>query len=79
VGQADTDSKNLLPDPSSFETPLLSTTITIALDEEGTACLVRQEGLGGVVGRTGKEVLGEAWGAAEERCRALREVLKEST
>ncbi|KAI9633658.1 ribosomal protein S5 domain 2-type protein [Dioszegia hungarica] len=72
-------SKTLLPDPSSFETPLLPTTITIALDEEGTACLVRQEGLGGVVGKTGKEVLGDAWGAAEDRCRALREVLKEST
>jgi exosome complex component RRP43 len=71
----DRNRKTLLPDPSSFETPLLPTTITVALDEEGTVCLVRQQGLGGVVGRAGQEVIGDAWRAAEVRCRALREIL----
>lgn len=72
-------SKTLLPDPSSFETPLLPTTITIALDEDEKACLIRQEGLGGVVGKAGQEVISDAWEAAVVRCRTLREILKEST
>ncbi|WWD20524.1 hypothetical protein CI109_105000 [Kwoniella shandongensis] len=69
------ESTHLLPDPTSFETSLLPTTVTIALDEKDHACLIRQEGLGGVVGASGERVIGEAWGMAEERVRELREFL----
>ncbi len=58
-------STHLLPDPTSFETPLLPTTITIALDEDDRGCLVRHEGLGGITGLSGQAVIGEAWGLAE--------------
>lgn len=68
----------MLPDPSAFELPLLSTTISIALDEAGTACAVRQEGLGGVTGQSGDDVLSEAWLAAEARVRNLRTILERS-
>jgi len=47
-------STHLLPDPTSFETPLLPTTITIALDEDDRGCLVRHEGLGGITGLSGQ-------------------------
>jgi exosome complex component RRP43 len=70
--------KHLLPDPTSFETPLLATTLTIALDEDDTAVLVRQLGAGGVIGKEGEEVLDEAWDAALTRVRALRQVLEEA-
>ena len=50
----------------------------IALDEEGRAATVRQEGLGGVVGKSGSELLDEAWSAAEVRIRELRQILDES-
>lgn len=69
----------LLPDPTAFEQPLLPTTITIALDEEGRAATVRQEGLGGVVGKSGSELLDEAWAAAEGRVKELRQILEESS
>ncbi|WRT70494.1 uncharacterized protein IL334_007492 [Kwoniella shivajii] len=72
------DSTHVLPDPTSYESPLLPTSITIALDEENEACLVRQEGLGGVVGKSGERVLGEAWTIAEERSKELRRILEES-
>lgn len=68
----------MLPDPTAFETPLLSTTISIALDQGGQACAVRQEGLGGVTGTSGDDVLSDAWTAAEERVRALRSILDEA-
>ncbi|WVQ85775.1 hypothetical protein IAT38_007942 [Cryptococcus sp. DSM 104549] len=71
-------STHLLPDPTAFETPLLRPALTIALDEQDNACLVRQEGLGGVVGASGEQVVGEAWGLAEERAKELRELLEES-
>ncbi|WVQ95737.1 hypothetical protein IAU59_002836 [Kwoniella sp. CBS 9459] len=75
------ESTHLLPDPTAYETPLLPTIITIALDseEEGVTCLVRQEGLGGTLGKSGERVLGEAWSAAEGRVRELRAALDEST
>ncbi|BEI85830.1 hypothetical protein CcaverHIS002_0601170 [Cutaneotrichosporon cavernicola] len=72
-------STHVLPDPSAFELPLHSTTITIALDEAGNACTVRQEGLGGVIGQSGDDVLSEAWAAAEARVRTLRTVLEQSS
>ncbi|WVF68114.1 hypothetical protein IAT40_002877 [Kwoniella sp. CBS 6097] len=74
------ESTHLLPDPTAYETPLLPTGITIALDsdKEGVTCLVRQEGLGGTVGKSGERVLGEAWSAAEGRVKELRAVLDES-
>jgi exosome complex component RRP43 len=68
----------VLPDPSAFELPLLSTTISIALDEQDSACAVHQEGLGGVTGRSGDDVLSEAWTAAEDRVRSLRSILEQS-
>ncbi|CAK9781848.1 ribosomal protein S5 domain 2-like protein [Cutaneotrichosporon oleaginosum] len=71
-------STHVLPDPTAFELPLLSTNICIALDEQLRACAVRQEGLGGVTGRSGDDVLSEAWTAAEERVRALRNILEQS-
>lgn len=69
---------HLLPDPTAFETPLLPTTITIALDERNQAALVRQEGLGGVVGTSAPALLERAWTQAEERIRLLRDILQES-
>ncbi|WWC92051.1 uncharacterized protein L201_007005 [Kwoniella dendrophila CBS 6074] len=72
-------STHLLPDPTSYETPLLPTTISIALDEDNEACLIRQEGLGGIQGKSGERVLGEAWNLAEERITELREILEESS
>ncbi|KAK8850343.1 hypothetical protein IAR55_004261 [Kwoniella newhampshirensis] len=71
------ESTHLLPDPTSFETRLLPTTLTIALDESDHACLIRQEGLGGVLGASGERVIGEAWGMAEERAKELRELLED--
>ncbi|ORX41213.1 ribosomal protein S5 domain 2-type protein [Kockovaella imperatae] len=65
----------LLPDPSSFEAPLIHTTLTIALDEENRACLVRHEGLGGTDTKSGQDVLDEAWSIAEERVREIRRLL----
>ncbi|WVQ63059.1 uncharacterized protein L199_001210 [Kwoniella botswanensis] len=72
------DSTYLLPDPTSYETPLLPTTLTIALDEHNQACLIRQEGLGGTKGKSGERVLGEGWSMAEERVRVLRGILEVS-
>lgn len=72
-----TDRTHLLPDPTAFETPLLSTTITIALDGKDQTSLVRQEGLGGVKGQSGEAVLGQAWKLAEGRVAELRRVLEE--
>lgn len=69
-----------LPDPTALETPLLPTSVIIALDEEGRACLLRLEGMGGLKekGVNGEEMLGKAWMAAEGRCRELRRVLDDS-
>ncbi|UOH79807.1 hypothetical protein LQV05_000818 [Cryptococcus neoformans] len=66
--------------PTSFETPLLPTTLTIALDQDGQAALVRQEGLGGLRkrGKSGKEVVDEAWGLSERRVEVLRRALDEA-
>ncbi|WVW81134.1 hypothetical protein I302_103125 [Kwoniella bestiolae CBS 10118] len=72
------ESTHLLPDPTSYETPLLPTTLIIALDESNHACLIRQEGLGGIKGKSGERVLGEAWSMAEERVRVLRGILEVS-
>lgn len=69
----------LLPDPTAFEQPLLPTTITIALDENNRAATVRQEGLGGVVGKSGSELLDEAWSAAEGHIQELRQILEQSS
>ncbi|WVQ76534.1 hypothetical protein IAR50_006204 [Cryptococcus sp. DSM 104548] len=71
-------SKYILPDPTAFETPLLPTSLTIAFDEQSRACLVRQEGLGGVEGKGGEKLLDEAWGVAESRVAELRSLLEES-
>lgn len=66
----------------SFETPLLPTTLTIALDEGGQAALVRQEGLGGLRkgggGKNGKEVVDEAWELSERRVEILRSALDQA-
>jgi exosome complex RNA-binding protein Rrp42 (RNase PH superfamily) len=68
---------HILPDPTAFETPLLPTIITIALDESGKANLVRQEGLGGIKGISGEKVVASVWDMAETRVRELRRVLNE--
>lgn len=68
----------VLPDPTAFEAPLLPTTVTIALDEAGQARLVRQEGLGGVTGLRGDQVISQVWGEAEKRVKVLRQILDES-
>jgi exosome complex RNA-binding protein Rrp42 (RNase PH superfamily) len=70
---------HFLPDPTALETPLLPTTVVIALDEKNKACLVRQDGMGGMKGCKGEQVIGEAWVAAEKRVRELRSILDEST
>ena len=67
---------HLLPDPTSFETPLLGTTMTVALDELNRGCLVRHEGLGGVRGKSGEKIVGEAWNMAEDRIKVLRAILE---
>ncbi|OWZ69111.1 exosome complex component RRP43 [Cryptococcus neoformans Tu401-1] len=74
------ESTYLLADPTSFETPLLPTTLTIALDQDGQAALVRQEGLGGLRkrGKSGEEVVDEAWGLSERRVEVLRRALDEA-
>ena len=83
------DSEHLLPDPTAFETPLIDTTITIALDSENTSSsstqgkstkirLVRQNGLGGLGGKqsmTGIALLGHCIGVAKERVKAMSGVL----
>lgn len=74
-----TTSTHLLPDPTAFEQPLLNTTISLAFDQEGNTCSLRQEGLGGVDGKSGSDVLGDAWTAAEKRVAELREVLEGSS
>ncbi|WVO17612.1 hypothetical protein L204_105309 [Cryptococcus depauperatus] len=72
---------HLLTDPTSFETPLLDTTICIALDESCRAALIRHEGLGGLSKSklggemNANEVLDEVWELAEMRCRELRRLL----
>ncbi|CAD6579550.1 MAG: hypothetical protein TREMPRED_002516 [Tremellales sp. Tagirdzhanova-0007] len=68
-------SSHLLPDPTSFETPLLPTKLTIALDENGRGCLLRHEGLGGIVGMSGDKVMTIAWEMAEERIREMRTLM----
>lgn len=68
----------VLSDPTAFEEPLLPTTISVALDAEGRAAAVRQEGLGGVAGKSGAAVLDDAWTAAEARVAELRQILDES-
>lgn len=68
-----------LPDPTALETPLLPTTLVIALDEGNKACLVRHEGKGGMNGQTGERVIDQAWSAAEERIKEIRRILDEST
>jgi exosome complex component RRP43 len=81
--------EHLLPDPTAFETPLIDTTITIALDSEDASSpsaqgkapkirLVRQNGLGGLGGKqstTGMALLGQCIGVAKERVKAMSEVL----
>ncbi|KAK1922907.1 ribosomal protein S5 domain 2-type protein [Papiliotrema laurentii] len=71
-------SSYLLPDPTSFEAPLLPTTLTIALDEQSRGYLVRNEGLGGVTGQSGEKIVAEAWALAEKRAKELREILQDS-
>ena len=70
-----TGRSHLLPDPTSFETPLLPTKLTIALDENGRGCLLRHEGLGGIVGMSGDKVMTIAWEMAEERIREMRTLM----
>lgn len=59
---------------------MLPTTLTIALDQDGQAALVRQEGLGGLRkrGKSGEEVVDEAWGLSERRVEVLRRALDEA-
>jgi hypothetical protein len=40
---------------------------------------MRQEGLGGVAGKSGASVLGTAWSAAESRATELRRILEASS
>lgn len=68
----------MLPDPTAFESPLLMTNITIALDEQNHAALVRQEGLGGVIGTSSQALLDQAWAQAEQRIQKLRQILNDS-
>lgn len=69
---------HFLPDPTALETPLLPTTIVIALDEDGRACVIRQEGMGGQKGKNAETLLSQAWVEAEKRCKELRRVLDEA-
>jgi len=70
-----TNRTHLLPDPTSFESPLLPTTLTIAFDEDGRGCLIRHEGLGGITGISGERVIGDAWSMAKDRVRELRNII----
>ena len=62
----------MLADPTSFEEPLLDTTLSIAVDEGGGLVSVSQLGLG-VVGS--QDVLPHCISAARERCSELMELL----
>ncbi|KAH9833828.1 ribosomal protein S5 domain 2-type protein [Rhodofomes roseus] len=59
------DSTHVLADPTSFEEPLLDTTLSIAVDENGGLVSVTQLGLG-VVGK--EDVLPHCISAARKRC-----------
>ena len=48
------------------------------MDETGHARMVRQEGLGGVTGLRGDQVISQVWGEAEQRVKVLRQILNES-
>ena len=58
----------MLADPTSFEEPLLDTTLSVAVDENGGLVSVSQLGLG-VIGN--QDVLPRCISAARERCSEL--------
>ncbi|KII94776.1 hypothetical protein PLICRDRAFT_693108 [Plicaturopsis crispa FD-325 SS-3] len=64
------DSTHVLADPTSFEEPLLDTTLSIITDETGSLVSVSQLGLGETVGQ--QDVLMQCIGAAQKRSEHLR-------
>lgn len=60
---------HILADPSSFEEPLLDTTVSVVLDEHGNFVSVNQLGLG--LPYTDKDVLGHCTAIARERSSLL--------
>ncbi|CDO77202.1 hypothetical protein BN946_scf184747.g15 [Trametes cinnabarina] len=69
------DGTHLLADPTSFEEPLLDTTISVVIDENGGLTSVMQLGLG-LVG--GADVLDKCIGAAEECWKTSRKNVYEA-
>lgn len=64
---------HVLADPTSFEEPLLDTSINVIVDEHGQISSVVQDGIG--AGGIGADLIGRCIGAARARRRELTEVL----
>ena len=60
---------HILADPSSFEEPLLDSTVSIIADENGDLISVNQLGLG--LALSSRDVLEYCTLAAKERCKPL--------
>jgi len=69
------DGTHVLADPTSFEEPLLETTLSISVDENGGLVSVTQLGLG-VAG--GSDVLMRCIAAAKQRRRAVADIMSGS-
>ncbi|KAK7696075.1 hypothetical protein QCA50_000717 [Cerrena zonata] len=70
------DSTHVLADPTTFEEPLLDTTFTITVDEDGKLVSILQLGLG-VVGQTG--TLEECIATAKTRASEVKALVYSST
>ncbi|KZV92881.1 hypothetical protein EXIGLDRAFT_646790 [Exidia glandulosa HHB12029] len=65
------DSLHLLVDPSSFEEPLIESTMTIAVDESGDVCSLQQEGMLRIGDKTTESIMQECFLAAKKRRKEL--------
>lgn len=67
---------HILADPSSFEEPLLDTTVSVVTDEDGHLISVNQLGLG--LPLSGQDVLNHCTAAAKQRhpllCKQLHNI-----
>lgn len=69
------DALHLVADPSSFEEPLVSSTITVAVDGAGNVCSLQQEGPVRVGDKDAETVIDECLLAAKKRRKELAPVV----